>query len=123
MAKKYKYFKGCDEDCFHCPYPDCAMPSYRAPRGLDVDYYIKMRDGIPLARAEDISEEVGERRNYPKHIDRRRVVCIETGAVYDTIKAAAAATGICKSSISNCLNKIYSSAGGYHWMREAENNG
>ena len=24
--KGYKKFKGCNEDCAHCPYPDCYKP-------------------------------------------------------------------------------------------------
>ena len=29
MAKKYlgKRYKGCNEDCFNCPYPDCYKPT------------------------------------------------------------------------------------------------
>ena len=27
MSKKgYRKFNGCDEDCAHCPYPDCYKP-------------------------------------------------------------------------------------------------
>ena len=28
MARKkgYRKFKGCNEDCFNCPYPDCYKP-------------------------------------------------------------------------------------------------
>lgn len=28
MARKkgYRKFKGCNEDCFNCPYPDCFKP-------------------------------------------------------------------------------------------------
>lgn len=27
--KKGMEFKGCDEDCFNCPYPDCLKAGYK----------------------------------------------------------------------------------------------
>ena len=28
MTKVAKKFKGCNEDCLNCPYPDCYKPTY-----------------------------------------------------------------------------------------------
>ncbi len=46
-------------------------------------------------------------------IRERKVVCIETGQVYDSGSAAKAATGI--STISDCLNHRTKTAGRLHW--------
>lgn len=48
---------------------------------------------------------------------KKAVICIETGIVYDSAQAAAAANGTYKSAILNCCNKKihYNTAGGYHW--------
>ena len=47
----------------------------------------------------------------------KRVLCIETGKVYDSVRQVERETGLAESSISNCCNghKKYSTCGGYHW--------
>jgi predicted nucleic acid-binding Zn-ribbon protein len=45
----------------------------------------------------------------------RKVVCIETGEVYRSIRQAEINTGISHSTISNCCNGKGKTAGGYHW--------
>ncbi len=30
---KRRKYKGCDEDCFHCKYPDCLKPTHKIKRG------------------------------------------------------------------------------------------
>lgn len=54
-----------------------------------------------------------------KHINRKdqskRVLCIETGIVFESISDAYRKTGVCLSGISAaCLGKL-KTAGGYHW--------
>ena len=29
-------FKGCEEDCFNCPYPDCLKPGYKMKPDKDL---------------------------------------------------------------------------------------
>jgi len=48
-------------------------------------------------------------------IKSRQVVCIETGAVYRSIRQAEINTGISHSTISNCCNGKGKTAGGFHW--------
>ena len=45
------------------------------------------------------------------------VMCVENGAIYESINAASRATGINKKGISGCCRgvKHYNTAGGYHW--------
>ena len=45
------------------------------------------------------------------------VMCVENGAIYESINAASRATGINKKGISGCCRGIkhYNTAGGYHW--------
>ena len=44
-----------------------------------------------------------------------KVLCVETGIIYDSGKQASELTGTCRSSISNCLNGKRNKAGGFHW--------
>lgn len=44
---------------------------------------------------------------------QRRIRCVETNEVYESIKEAKKVTGI--SSISDCLRNRISCAGGFHW--------
>lgn len=47
----------------------------------------------------------------------KKVICVETGAIYKSINDAARALGCSKKMISNCCRKIehYNTAKGYHW--------
>lgn len=46
----------------------------------------------------------------------KRVVCIETGVVYESLATAAKAVGLKNSaSLSNCLRGKAMTAGGFHW--------
>ena len=48
----------------------------------------------------------------------KKVLCVETGMIYQSINDAARAVGLNKKLISNCCRKIphYNTGGGYHWM-------
>lgn len=47
--------------------------------------------------------------------NKRRVLCVETGMEYETVKAASEHTQANAASISNCINGRRVTAGGYHW--------
>ena len=49
---------------------------------------------------------------------RRRVVCLETGEVFDSVSEAARAAGVSQSNISACLNGKARTAAGLHWAPE-----
>ena len=49
-----------------------------------------------------------------------RVLCVETGEVYESGAAAGRATGIHPYGINNVLNGKQKTAGGYHWERYYE---
>lgn len=50
--------------------------------------------------------------------DKKKVLCIETGIVYESINDAARALDINKKMISNCCRGVahYHTAKGYHWQ-------
>ena len=54
----------------------------------------------------------------------KKVFCIETNTIYLTAKEASKITGINNSSISQCCNGKYKTAGGYHWkfLNEGDKN-
>lgn len=45
----------------------------------------------------------------------KKVICIESGIIYDSIKSAEELTGFCHSNISRCCRGIYSNCGGLHF--------
>lgn len=48
---------------------------------------------------------------------KRRVMCVETGIVYETVKSAAAAVNGCSSGISIATRNKYRTYKGYHWKK------
>lgn len=58
------------------------------------------------------------RENHAGGAIPKKVQCIETGEVFESINMAARAVGINKKVISNCCREIphYNTAGGYHWQ-------
>lgn len=51
----------------------------------------------------------------------RKVECIETGEIYESVKNASEVKGICRTSISNCLLGRSHSAGGFTWRYVGNN--
>ena len=58
------------------------------------------------------------RRASERASERLRVVCLETGMVYENAAAAAREVGTAKQGILNCIEGAQLSAGGYHWTPE-----
>lgn len=57
------------------------------------------------------------RENHAGGSSPRRVICLSTGRIYDSINAAARDTGVDKNPISRCCRKVehYNTAGGLRW--------
>lgn len=51
-----------------------------------------------------------------KQIRKRKVYCVETGAIYDGMRDAERATGVYYTHISACCRGHRKTAGGYHWQ-------
>ena len=51
-----------------------------------------------------------------KDIFCKKVLCLETGIVYESSKKAHELTGICRTDINKCCNKQMLTANGYHWV-------
>lgn len=68
----------------------------------------------------EFSEEHKQRlrENHSGGADKKKVLCIETGIVYESINDAARALDINKKIISNCCRGVahYHTAKGYHWQ-------
>ena len=45
----------------------------------------------------------------------KKIKCIETGEIFESVRCAGRMTGICSISISYCLNGKQKHAGGYTW--------
>lgn len=50
--------------------------------------------------------------------EKKKVICVETGVIYESINAASRDIGINKKVISNCCRGVahFKTAGGYHWQ-------
>lgn len=46
---------------------------------------------------------------------KKRVLCVETGIIYESRNAAAAAVGVSGSGIGRAINGEQKTSGGYHW--------
>lgn len=51
---------------------------------------------------------------------KKKVMCVETGVIYESITDASRRTGANAASISNCIGGRRNSAGGYHWILKNE---
>ena len=47
--------------------------------------------------------------------ERKRVMCVETEKIYDSIYQAAKENGLAKNKISYCCRGLRNKTGGYHW--------
>ena len=59
-----------------------------------------------------------DHNKYVSEVERRskKVICIETGVVYDTIKEACEDTGASGNGLWKACNNTNSTSGGYHWQ-------
>lgn len=57
------------------------------------------------------------RENHKGGTDKKKVRCVETGKIYESINAAAHDVKKSKKMISNCCRGVdhYNTAGGFHW--------
>lgn len=62
-----------------------------------------------------MEDQAKNRRPHPRPELRRKVVCVETGEVFESVSAAGKKTGAPGRSISACLHGRLKRAGGYHW--------
>ncbi len=66
-----------------------------------------------------ITKEEFERRNYRRRNPSKiPVICVETLELYESIAEASRQTGICDTSIRDCIHYQQRTAGGYHWITE-----
>lgn len=64
-----------------------------------------------------ITKEEFERRNYRRQNPSKIPVrCVETSQYYESVAEAARQTGICETSIRDCVHYQQRTAGGYHWI-------
>ena len=46
-----------------------------------------------------------------------KIICLDTGVVYDVCREAARLTGLCKDGIRLCIKGVYKQTRGTHWAR------
>lgn len=87
---------------------------------LSAEVRKKMSENRKGKGLHEFSEE--HKRKISEHhgggADKKKVLCIETGIVYESINEAARALVISKKVISNCCNGVphYNTAKGFHWQ-------
>ena len=65
---------------------------------------------------EEAKRKISESRMGAKNCRARKVMCVETGITYGSIRDAYRETGVSFSSISKCCLGVTHRAGGYHWQ-------
>ena len=84
---------------------------------------VSQRTGIPATTLYNRLSKLGwsaedacrkAKRKRPTNI---KIVCVETGHVFDSLKEAAKWAGIAYPGISKCCSGEQLSAGGYHWVK------
>lgn len=85
------------------------------PDNLDtVDHIIPIREGgldcVNNLRWMSKSENCSRDK-------KRRVLCVETGVIYESGLDAANHTGVNKGNIASCCTGKRKTAGGYHWQK------
>jgi hypothetical protein len=73
----------------------------------------KGKQGKP--HSEESKRKIGEAQKGEKNHMARKVICIETKQVFDTVKQALDLCRI-KTGITQCCKGKQKTAGGYHWM-------
>ena len=79
---------------------------WRCPKGHEWEAYINNRNkgsGCPMCADEKPSTR------------RKRVLCVETGEIFESIKMATEKMNLSHSVISACCNGKAKTAGGYYW--------
>lgn len=66
-------------------------------------------------RADERRCKLSEAKKGSKHPRAKKVMCVETGQVFDTIKEASELLGISYTNISDCCRDKQKTCGGYHW--------
>ncbi|MBQ0124752.1 MAG: hypothetical protein KBS59_00320 [Clostridiales bacterium] len=111
IIKPKERYHGCDRNCYNCPYHDCLAPQNVACKELNIDEYITMVDGI----RETLPGSPNGKKKPKYHKNKSLVMCVETGKIYKTAKAAADDVGTVPSAIVNCLHKRQQTSMKLHW--------
>ena len=84
----------------------------------------RMKENNPMHNPEIAAKAAAKRKNNKltpeacQHISdghKKRVLCIETGVIYESRNAAANAIGVSGSGIGRAINGEQKTSGGYHW--------
>ena len=86
------------------------------PEGRDVNHKDSCRSNNNVNNLEYVSRQENCRlANICGNKNRVRIICVETGEIYNSQAEAARETGIGRYNISNCITGKQKTAGGYHW--------
>lgn len=92
-------------------------PNYGKHHSLEIREKIsKNRKGKGLhVFSEEHKQKI--REHHGGGAEKKKVICVETGVIFESINAAASQMDINKKMISNCCRKTphYNTAKGYHW--------
>lgn len=80
-------------------------------KGKDKDAWNKGKQGI---YSEETLEKISAAHSVP-------VICIETGQIYESAKAASKALNLANCAVSSTIRGHQKTAGGYHWKRLMDN--
>ena len=90
---------------------DTKRKMSKSHMGMVLSENAKKKISIALTGRKQTKESIEKR---VKHF-RKRVICIETNAVFESLKDAAKYANVRYQSVSACVNGITATSGGYHW--------
>ena len=71
---------------------------------------------IPCYAEEQTSKQCEEMPKGTENFTKKKVLCVETQKVYESLAMAERELGLCRSSISNAAKGRSKTAGGFHWQ-------
>lgn len=103
-----------------CPGGDNHIMSEEARKRLSENMKKNnpMKDPIIAKKQGETKKGIKLSQEVRQHISeghKKRVLCIETGIIYESRNAAAEAVGVSGSGIGRAINGEQKTSGGYHW--------
>lgn len=86
---------------------------YYAELGIETDCKEYNLETTRFITRPENTKEMLDRQGNPK--PRKKVRCVETGVIYESIKQASEKTGLFQGDISKCCNGIRKTCGKCHW--------
>lgn len=104
--------------CVACTFTD-LIPNDNPTEKTEVDHIDRNRKNNHVSNLRWTTRQ-GNIDNADQSGKSKRVLCVETGIIYDSTCEASRQTGIPQGNISRCCNGKHKTVGGFHWKYYTE---